>query len=93
MTPEEVKAIRDQRSRDIAYRIIAEMVCCDVYERTPDGRLAPEDRGHAVCLYGGWGARIAIEDLDETLEEVLDGFNRRKYPWPVAPYQRAENGL
>lgn len=56
------------------------MVCCDVYERTPDGRLAPEDRGHAVCLYGGWGARIAIEDLDETLEEVLDGFNRGTYP-------------
>ena len=89
MTPELVKELRDQKAREIAYRIVVELVCCDVYDRVKRGEEISREDMHEICHWGGYAAHIAIEDLDETLEEVLDGFNRQGN-WPVAPYQREE---
>jgi hypothetical protein len=52
---------RDLRAR-IAYRIRAELVCCDVYERDHDTERAGET--HAICFWGEAAARIA-EDSEE----------------------------
>jgi hypothetical protein len=49
-------AERDLRAR-IAYRIRAELVCCDIYERDHDTDRA--GRTHAICFWGEAGARIA----------------------------------
>lgn len=53
---------RDLRAQ-IAYRIRAELVCCDIYERThpsPAGLKASEGP-HAICYWGEAAARIAME--------------------------------
>ncbi len=86
MTTEEERLLRMR----IAYRITAELVCCDVYERQRHGETIDPRDMHQICLWGGYAANIAIETLDETLDEVLDQFNRGEIPWPVAPYQQDE---
>lgn len=53
-----VAAEEDVRAA-IAYRIRAELVCCDVYERDHDTDRA--GRTHAICFWGEAAARIAEE--------------------------------
>jgi hypothetical protein len=45
----------------IAYRIRAELVCCDIYERSHrDGTAELVSEGpHSICFWGEAGARIA----------------------------------
>ncbi len=51
-------AIAEERAR-IAYRIRAELVCCDVYER--DSYTERAGREHPICFWGEAAARIAEE--------------------------------
>lgn len=48
----------------IAYRIRAELVCCDVYERDHDTDRA--GRTHPICFWGEAAARIAEEGSTDT---------------------------
>lgn len=52
---------RETRAR-IAYRIRAELVCCDVYERDHDTERA--GRTHGICFWGEASARIAEDHGD-----------------------------
>lgn len=58
-------ADQDQRAR-IAFRIRAELVCCDIYDKTqgdnPKPRTEPVSEGpHSICFWGEAAARIAEE--------------------------------
>ena len=50
-----------QRGHDIAYRIRAELVCCDIYDRVNDrGEQAEKSKGwHHLCYWGEASAQIA----------------------------------
>lgn len=64
-TPEQAAA-----GRQIAYRIRAELVCCNVYDEVQAGRRKhPEVSGssHTICYWGEASARIA-----ETPEQWRD---------------------
>ncbi|GIF14818.1 hypothetical protein [Actinoplanes teichomyceticus] len=49
---------RDLRAQ-IAYRIRAELVCCDVYDRDHDTERA--GKTHSICFWGEAAARIALD--------------------------------
>lgn len=55
-TPEQAAA-----GRQIAYRIRAELVCCNIYQRVQDGEVSMGRRGgsHDLCYWGEASARIA----------------------------------
>lgn len=48
---------RRQEAADIAFRIEAELVCCDVFER--DKNTDRAGTHHAICFWGGAAAAIA----------------------------------
>lgn len=49
--------IRRQAGEDVAYRIRAELVCCDIYDLDAGTKRA--GRTHSICFWGEAGARIA----------------------------------
>jgi hypothetical protein len=53
-----------QRGRDIAYRIRAELVCCDIYDRVNSGEMTLSDvkatrDWHDLCYWGEASAQVA----------------------------------
>lgn len=51
---------RREAAKGIAYRIEAELVCCDVYEQHAQAGTYDETvHGHALCYWGEASARIA----------------------------------
>ncbi|GAB7053230.1 hypothetical protein [Catenuloplanes indicus] len=55
--PAPVKAAREAERKRIAYRIRAELVCCDIYDRDHGTNRA--GRTHPICFWGEAGAQIA----------------------------------
>lgn len=55
----------DQRGKDIAFRIRAELVCCEIYGRVNDTRELTFEQAmehkdwHDLCYWGEASARIA----------------------------------
>lgn len=55
--------------QQVAEKIRAELVCCDIYQRMEDAYDPEDDSGwkllrhsrdyHDICFYGEWAARIA----------------------------------
>ncbi len=67
-----VEAARREAGKAIADRIIAELVCCHVYEEHAEaGSYNESVHGHAICYWGEAGARIA-----QAYAEA---------PWPADP--------
>ncbi len=78
-----------QLRQAIAYDIIADLVCCDIFERLealdPDGAkwkaLHHSSDYHAICHYGAWAAHIAEHGLGycgETSIEEVDRWVRER---------------
>lgn len=64
MSDQDVARAVRQRGQDIAYRIRAELVCCNLFERVQSGELTigqakatPE--WHDLCYWGEASARLA----------------------------------
>ena len=66
----------------VAYRIRAELVCCDLYEQVHDTPAADNLGDHAICFWGEAAARL-VEDAktdagwyayDETLKRRVDAY-------------------
>lgn len=59
-----IAVIERQLRARIAYRIRAELVCCDIFERSHrDGTAELISEGpHSICFWGEAAARIAEDD-------------------------------
>ncbi|HEY6115919.1 MAG TPA: hypothetical protein VI172_08175 [Candidatus Dormibacteraeota bacterium] len=57
LCPDDQDAPGDTVQERIAYRIRAELVCCDIYARTAN--TSDAGREHAICFWGEAAARIA----------------------------------
>lgn len=78
---------KQKHGNQIAYRIIAELVCCDIYARThgengdfigTDAEWEAIDNGsHALCFWGAAAARIAARPKrwkDDPADGEVDRF-------------------
>jgi hypothetical protein len=80
----------ERAARDIAYRIRAELVCCDIYDH--DAGTNRAGRTHAICFWGEAGARLAegvgATGLGEVgggeFSEAVDAIERRGYERALA---------
>jgi hypothetical protein len=72
--PEKAHQEIDELGATIAYRIRAELVCCDIYEKTAWTDEA--GRRHPICFWGEAAARIAEEvaGLEDDARKVLRDF-------------------
>jgi hypothetical protein len=73
--------------RQIAYRIRAELVCCNIYDRVQAGQAKhPEVHGssHTLCYWAEASARIA-----ETPEQWQDDPSDHDWSTPDAVQRRA----
>lgn len=66
-----VHPVKNMPGEAIAYRIRAELVCCDIYDEVQAGRRKHPDRGassHTICYWGEAAARLA-EEYDDHPEK------------------------
>ena len=64
-------AIAARVLRKYADSLIAELVCCDIY----DGKGTGAGHGHEICYWGGAAAQGARDEADELEARAADGMH------------------